>query len=400
MRNFLRAKKYVALALVAVVGAGISSCTIDTSSRSSDAAAATAEAPENTEPAPPAFSVKDGAEDVDPSEPVTVSSNVGLESVEMTNENGKVVESELSDDGKEWTTAEVLGYNRVYTLEATDKDGETETITFSTSTPSATTGVALGPLEGSTVGVGQAVTFRFATAPNDREAVEDAITVETSNDTKGGFYWIDPYELRWRPAEFWEPGTEVTVNADIYGLDMGEGLYGSDDNATSFTVGSDVRGVVDDKTKTMTVYENDEVVREIPVSLGRDGGRWATPNGIYVVGDEHESLVMDSSTFGYSIEEGGYVTPVKYATQMSYSGIYIHGAPWAVGALGSYNQSHGCINMTVDDAAWIQQMFKRGDPITVKNTTADTLPGWDGLGYWNIDWDTWKEGNADTGSAS
>ncbi|SER85318.1 L,D-transpeptidase [Corynebacterium cystitidis] len=387
--------------LVFFVVVSTTACTTDPQSSPADATAAAADGAQETAvpPEPPTFSVKDGAEDVDPSAPVTVVSDVGLESVEMTNENGKVVEDKLSADGKKWSTAEVLGYNRTYTIEATDTEGQTETITFSTPTPSYTTGVALGPLEGSTVGVGQAITFRFPSAPKDREAVEEAIEVKTSNDTEGGFYWIDPHELRWRPAEFWEPGTKVTVNADIYGLNMGEGLYGAEDNATSFTIGKDVRGVVDDATKTMTVYENGAVVREIPISLGRDGTRWATPNGIYVVGDEHESLVMDSSTFGYAVEDGGYVTPVSHATQMSYSGIYIHGAPWAVGALGSYNQSHGCINMTIDDAAWIQQMLKRGDPITVQNTTAGTLPGTDGLGYWNIDWETWKKGNTDTGSA-
>lgn len=348
---------------------------------------------------PPQVSVEDGAEGVDPSEPVTVTSGSELESVEMTNESGKVVESELSDDKKQWSTAEVLGYNREYTIVASDVNGNTTTTTFSTPAPANTTGVALGPLEESTVGIGQAVTFSFTTAPSDRKAVEEAIEVTTSNDTEGGFYWIDPYELRWRPAEFWEPGTTVNVEANLYGLDMGDGLYGSDDNSTNFTIGNRVRGVVDDQTKTMKVYRNGELLREIPVSLGRDGTRWSTPNGIYVIGDTHESLVMDSSTFGYSPEEGGYVTPVNYATQMSYSGIYVHGAPWAVGALGNYNQSHGCINMTEADAQWFQENVKRGDPITVKNTTADTLAGTDGLGYWNIDWETWKEGNAETGSA-
>ncbi|MHA2789670.1 Ig-like domain-containing protein [Corynebacterium sp. S7] len=347
----------------------------------------------------PVVSVQDGATKVDPSVPVTVSSASELQSVEMTNQDGKVVEAEFNADKTQWTTTEVLGYNREYSVEATDVNGNTTTTTFATPTPSTTTGVALGPLAESTVGVGQAITFRFTTAPNDREAVEKAITVETSNNTEGGFYWIDPYELRWRPAEFWEPGTSVSVQANLYGLDMGNGLYGSDDNATNFTIGDKVEGIVDDATKTMQVYRNGELLRTIPVSLGTDGGRWSTPNGIYVIGDSHESLVMDSNTFGYSPSEGGYVTPVKYATQMSYSGIYVHGAPWAEGALGKYNQSHGCINMTVADAQWFQENVKRGDPITVKNTTGDTLSGSDGLGYWNIDWETWKKGNAETGSA-
>ena len=37
---------------------------------------------------------------------------------------------------------------------------------------------------------------------------------------------------------------------------------------------------------------------------------------------------------------------------------------------------------------------KRGDIVEVLNTTGPTLSGTDGLGDWNIPWDTWKAGNA------
>ena len=125
--------------------------------------------------------------------------------------------------------------------------------------------------------------------------------------------------------------------------------------------------------------------------------KWATPNGVYQIGDQYEALTMDSNTFGYSEAEGGYVTDVSYATQMSYSGIYIHAAPWSVWAQGSQNTSHGCINLSMENANWVYQNFKRGDIVTVKNSTGPTLPGYDGLGDWNIDWKTWKAGNAGDG---
>jgi lipoprotein-anchoring transpeptidase ErfK/SrfK len=39
-------------------------------------------------------------------------------------------------------------------------------------------------------------------------------------------------------------------------------------------------------------------------------------------------MVMDSSTYGVpSNAPNGYRTEVDWATQMSYSGIYVHGAP-------------------------------------------------------------------------
>ncbi|MGP6174451.1 L,D-transpeptidase [Corynebacterium sp. A21] len=350
--------------------------------------------------APPKISVKDKATDISPGVPVTVSSeDKGLEKVTMTNEDGKQIKSKLSDDGMTWTTAEQLGFNRTYTVKATDKNGVSQSVTFQTSTPAATSGVALSPLPDSTVGVGQTIGFRFANSVDDRQAAQDAIEVKTEPAVEGEFYWLNNSEVRWRPAEYWEPGTTVSVTADIYGVDLGNGYYGGDDNATNFTIGDRVITEIDDATKTMTVYRNGEALRTIPVSLGRDNETWATPNGTYIIGDEHSELLMDSTTFGLGYEQGGYSTMVDYATQMSYSGIYVHAAPWSVGQQGHSNTSHGCINVTTEAAAWFQDVVKRGDIVTVKNTVGETLSGYDGLGDWNIPWSVWGEGNVDETSA-
>ncbi|TNL94881.1 transpeptidase [Corynebacterium tapiri] len=342
---------------------------------------------------PPVLNVEDGDTEVDPIEPITVKGTPEqLKGLTMVNESGNEVESKLSADGTQWSSAEDLGYGRTYTI--TMPGYKDTTTTFTTVSPTATTTVSLGPLEDSTVGVGQAVIVIFSSAPSDRKAVEESIQVNTSNGTEGAFYWIGPRELRWRPKDFWKPGTQVEVVADLYGKDLGDGLYASADNSTRFTIGDDVRAIVDDSTKTMEVYKNGELLRSIPVSLGRDTSRWATPNGTYVVGDEHAQLMMDSETFGLPHENGGYQTKVDYATQLSYSGIYVHAAPWSNWAQGNTNQSHGCINVTTEAAGWFQGVVKRGDPVIIKNTIGGTLPGWDGLGYWNIDWETWKAGNA------
>lgn len=385
-----------AVVVAAALAAGtLVGCTIDRASVSETRA----QAVEDTGPAPLEFSVAQDAEGINPAEPVTVTSAEGLEQVTMTNEEGKVVESELSADGTQWSTTEVLGYSRTYTVQAEDRAGQAKTLSFSTANPASTTGVALSPLDGSTVGVAQTIAFRFGTAVEDRQAAQDAITITTSPEVEGGFFWLNNSELRWRPAEYWTPGTEVSVQVDLYGVDLGGGVYGSKDNAASFTIGEDVRTVVDDATKTMTVYRNGEVLRSIPVSLGRDTAQWATPNGTYIIGDEHASLVMDSTTFGLGYDQGGYRTEVDYATQMSYSGIYVHAAPWSVGDQGYRNVSHGCINVTTEAAQWFQNTVKRGDPVVVQNTVGTTLSGYDGLGDWNIPWETWSKGNVNETSA-
>lgn len=396
MRKTAVMRRIASALTVGALAAGLASCTIgDTDGGEAlESAAHTEEQETEKLPEPPEFSFTDGDEDVAPGDPVTVSSEAGLKSVVMTNEEGKTIKAAMNDEKTEWHTTEPLGYGRIYTVVATDTAGQEKTKTFTTVVPAAQTNVYMGPLDGATVGVGQAITFQFDVPIQDTKAVEELIDVETSNDTEGGFFWLDATELRWRPKEMWEPGTEVTVSANVYGKDMGGGIYGVEDVQHSFTVGDKVEAVVDNNDKMLRFYRNDALEKEFPISLGTDGS-FDTPNGTYVVGDMHESLVMDSRTFGLGLGQGGYVTPVSYATQLSYSGIYLHGAPWAVWALGNTNQSHGCINATIADAQWFQQNVKRGDVVTVTNAGGGTLNGADGLGYWNMDWETRSGGSAD-----
>ncbi|MDY5786275.1 L,D-transpeptidase [Corynebacterium sp.] len=338
------------------------------------------------------MSVRDEAIGVAPADPVTVTAEAGLRALVMTNEAGKRVEGTFNNDMTEWETSEDLGFGRAYTIEGHDRAGNEISTTFSTVIPNVRAEAYLGPVEGSMVGVGQAVTVRFSAAPQDRDAVEDAIAVNTSNDTVGDFYWLDPYELRWRPKDYWEPGTEVSVEIDLYGKNLGGGVWGASDAETHFTIGDEVITRVDNATKTLTVLRNGEAIKSFPVSLGTDG-QWDTPNGVYVVGDQHNALQMDSRSYGLALDAGGYVTDVASATQLSYSGIYVHAAPWAMWALGNTNQSHGCINASPEDAAWYLKTVKRGDPVEVVNTRGGTLRGTDGLGYWNIPWEQWEKGN-------
>src|SRR5262245_19587582 len=64
-------------------------------------------------------SVKDGAVGVSVESPVTVTAEDGvLGPVTMVNEDGEPIAGKLSPDGLTWTTAEPLGYNKRYTLNA------------------------------------------------------------------------------------------------------------------------------------------------------------------------------------------------------------------------------------------------------------------------------------------
>lgn len=342
-------------------------------------------------------SVKDGAVDVSVDQPVTVTAQGGvLGAVTMVNQAGTQVMGKLSADRVTWTTNEPLGYNKRYTLTAQSMGLNgviTEKLSFKTQSPANLTMPYVLPNEGEVVGVGQPIAVRFDENISDRVAAERAIKVTTSPPVEGAFYWLNNREVRWRPQNFWASGTKVDVAVNTYGVDLGDGLFGQENSTTHFTIGDAVIATVDDNTKMIVVKRNGEVIKSIPTSMGKNST--PTNTGTYIVGDRYARLIMDSSTYGVpSNSPNGYRTEVDWATQMSYSGIYVHSAPWSVGAQGSSNTSHGCLNVSPTNAKWFYNNTKRGDIVEVLNTVGSPLPGTDGLGDWNIPWEQWKAGNA------
>jgi lipoprotein-anchoring transpeptidase ErfK/SrfK len=343
-------------------------------------------------------SVKDGAVGVTVDSPVTVSAEDGvLGPVTMVNDDeGTPVAGELTPDGLTWRTTEPLDYNQRYTLNAQSLGlggAASQQMTFQTHSPENLTMPYLLPNDGEVVGIGQPVAVRFDENIPNRLAAQRAITVTTNPPVEGAFYWLSNREVRWRPAQYWKPGTTVDVAVNTYGVDLGDGLFGQENVTTHFTIGDEVITTVDDNTKTLTVRRNGEVVKTMPISMGKNST--PTNNGTYIVGDRFGHLVMDSSTYGVpSNSPNGYRTEVDYATQISYSGIFVHAAPWSVGSQGYSNVSHGCVNVSTSNAQWFYDNTKRGDIVEVSNTVGSILPGEDGLGDWNIPWDQWRAGNA------
>ncbi|MFB7877083.1 L,D-transpeptidase [Nocardia sp. NPDC056064] len=222
--------------------------------------------------------------------------------------------------------------------------------------------------DGETVGVAQPIIITFQEPVEDRAAAEKAITVTSSTNAPGGFYWTSSKQVRWKPAEFWPANTDVNVVAG--------------GTTSSFHIGDAVVSYVDDNTKMITVTVNGEVVKEMPTSLGKTGHE--TPNGTYIVGERLEKMTMDSSTYGVPVTDPeGYKLEVEYATRLSNSGIFVHAAPWSVGQQGYSNASHGCLNVSTENAKWFLENSHRGDAVIVSNTQGGTLSAGDGLGDWN-----------------
>ena len=171
------------------------------------------------------------------------------------------------------------------------------------------------PNDGEVVGVGQPVAVRFDENIPNRLAAQKAITVTTNPPVEGAFYWLNNREVRWRPAQYWKPGTTVDVAVNTYGVDLGDGLFGQENVTTHFTIGDEVIATADDNTKTLTVRRNGEVVKTMPISMGKNST--PTNNGVYIVGDRFSHMVMDSSTYGVPVNSpNGYRTEVDWATQI------------------------------------------------------------------------------------
>lgn len=226
----------------------------------------------------------------------------------------------------------------------------------------------LNPAPGEIVGVAQPIIISFNEPNPDRAVAERAIRVTTDPPVEGHFYWINDKQVRWKPNQFWPANIEVTVQAG--------------DAQSTFSIGDALVTVADDNTKQITVTRNGEIVKTMPTSFGKPG--YETPNGTYIVGERRRDMYMDSSTYGVPIDSPeGYRTYVEYATRMSYSGIFLHSAPWSLDAQGHRNVSHGCLNVSTADGRWFYENAKKGDPVIVQNTAGGILSGADGLGDWN-----------------
>jgi lipoprotein-anchoring transpeptidase ErfK/SrfK len=337
-----------------------------------------------------------GAANVAPGEPVTVAVAEGkVGEVKLTGADGKVVAGKANVDGSGWASSEPLGYGKSYTLTAaaTGADGKpvTSTSTFTTAKPARQIGVSINLVEGETVGVGLPLIFTFTGKVPDKAAAEKALKVVTEPQTEGAFHWFGDRSVTWRPREYWKPGTKISVNAAIYGKNLGNDTYGREDKPANAVVGDKLVATADGESHQMKVVVNDHEVKSIPISMGKPSS--STPAGTYTVMSEHVGYTMDSSTYGVPADSSdGYRTFVKYAVRMSNSGIFYHSAPWSVGSQGRRNVSHGCINLSTENAKWLMDTSKKGDIINVANSGPQTLEPTDGWSVWQMSWDDWKSG--------
>jgi lipoprotein-anchoring transpeptidase ErfK/SrfK len=354
-----------------------------------------------------------GSHDVDPLAHVVVKADAGtLTDVRMVNESGKSVQGVMTPDNSAWKPTVPLGYGRTYTLTVNSRgaggDGATLVSSFSTLRPSNQTKVTFTATseatlrDGGTYGVGTVVVAHFDEQIADRAAAERQLSVTTNPQVQGSWFWADGHNAHWRPEHYYAPGTTVTAEAKIYGIAMGDGLFGQDDNKVSFRIGDAHISIADDATKQVSVFDNGALVRTMPTSMGMGGTENAaghtislwTPPGVYTVLDKANPVIMDSSTFGLPKNSRlGYRETIKYATKISTDGIYLHELDATVWAQGHRDTSHGCLNLNADNAKWFYDFSVPGDVVEVRNSGGPPLQLAQN-GDWTLSRDQWRQGSA------
>jgi len=372
------------------------------SSGSADGTSAAAES--SAPPAKVAVSPADGATDVSPVEPLEITikdgeiGDVTVVDGAGTAVSGKVADSPDDPSTEVWQPDDQLAYGTSYTLTAAatnaDDQEATAKTTFTTVSPGTLSTPSIGPLDGMTVGVGLPIRVYFDQPVTDKAAVESHLKVTTSNPTDGVWSWLNDSEVHFRPSKYWPAHTDVRLDAELYGVDFGDGVWGEKNRTVSFTVGEKHVSIADAPTHQMKVLDSDQVVQNWPMSAGSE--LFPSHNGVHVVTELNRERIMDSSTFGVPVDSPhGYRTRVEYAVRISNNGEFVHAAPWSVAQQGRSNVSHGCINVSTDRAIWFFNFSQPGDVVEIKNSIGPDLGPQDGDIYdWTIPWDQWQAGSA------
>lgn len=366
-------------------------------------------------PRPPVVGVApfDDAEGISPLAPVTADVIDGkITGVSLVDDWGNEVPGAVTADGKSWHPTDRLNFARNYSMTVNSKSDSglplVRTSSFSTLVPNQYVRPYIevqggfAPHEDARYGVGTIVIAHFDEAVPDKATAEQHMIVKTEPPVAGHWNWISDSVAHWRPEHYYAPGTRIDVGINMFGLKLGEGLYGQADAKATINVGDAHVAVANDITKQVSVFNNGKLVRTMPTSMGRGGtsviaGKtfsWWTPPGVYSVLDKGEVVTMNSATYGLPNDSAlGYNRKIGYATRISTDGIYLHQLDETVWAQGNTNLSHGCLNLSGENAKWYYEFTQPGDVVEVRFTGGPPLNVVQG-GDWGIPWSEWVKGSA------
>ncbi|WP_439662078.1 L,D-transpeptidase [Lentzea sp. HUAS TT2] len=337
----------------------------------------------------------ESGEGISPAGPFQVGMTGGaLTAVALTGADGRVVKGELT--AGRWVATEDLGYDKAYTWSGSGKgeDGAEVPVSgsFRTVKPQRLTSASLNVGDHQTYGIAMPVKVTFSAPVQDKAAAQKAMTVTTSTPTEGAWAWLSDKEAHWRPREYWKPNTEVSVDVNVYGVPFGGGAYGASDLHAQFKIAD--RALVakaNTQTHRFEIYRDGVLLHDFPASYGMENDKRAeTRGGIHVVQMKEASRTMTNAVFGYKD------IPVTWAVLISQNGEFVHENNGTIPSQGKKNVSHGCANLSGQNAKIFYDLTMLGDPVEVVGSS-QPLQASDGDYYdWAFDWATWTSKSAAT----
>ncbi|MER7367887.1 L,D-transpeptidase [Nonomuraea wenchangensis] len=344
-----------------------------------------------------AFSPRDKSANVPTDQTVVVSATGGkLTGVRVDGGKAGKLPGVLSADGTRWRSTATARPGTAYTVTAVSVDPSGKrseaTSTFTTVKGKGTFDIAtITPNKddtGLTVGVGMPIMITFDKPVTDRVAIERNLVVRSSKPVEGAWHWFDSSHVDFRPQEYWPAHTKVRLEAKLAGVQGAPGLYGKRDVKLDFKIGRSqiTKGSTDEHV--LYVRRDGKRIRTMPMSAGQ-GGSWKyyTTSGIHLAMSREPVTVMTSPGIGPG-QSGYYQLTVYNTVRISNSGEYVHSAPWSVGSQGNSNVSHGCVNVSPENAAWFIKNTLIGDPIIITGSPRKLEPT-NGWGHWQEKWHEW-----------
>ena len=345
-------------------------------------------------------SIASGAKNVKVNRTVRLDVTDGTFSDVTVSSKDGAIEGAMSSDKVSWQSTSRLQPGATYSVRGVAVDGSGNEQVYTSKFKTQTLGLdkqtypSFFPTAGATVGVGLPVIVRFDIPVTDHAAFQKHIKVTSVPAQPGAFHWISDKELHWRPEEYWKPGTKVTVDADIDSVPAGNGVFGQISRTNSFKIGRSMVSKVNMKTHQMKVYENGKLIKTMPITTGEQP-KFTTRSGTKVIIEKFRHKRMNSETVGIPVDSSdGYdLDDVEYAMRLTYSGEFVHAAPWSVGSQGRANVSHGCTGMSTANAGWLYNKTIVGDVIEYTGSSRKmTLEN--GFGDWNLPFEDYAQGSA------
>jgi lipoprotein-anchoring transpeptidase ErfK/SrfK len=230
------------------------------------------------------------------------------------------------------------------------------------------------PAQGQVVGVAHPVIVTFKESVTDKRAIERLLDIASTPEMTGKFEWLDNETVQWVPDRFWPAHSTIALSVGGMKTNIATGpAVVAVANVAEHTFTVTIDGVEAGPPPILPAPHHRPHFGKpgvFPASMGRP--EYPTPVGTFPVLAKERDVLMDSSSVGIPVgADDGYLLDVEWAVRLTTRGIFVHSAPWAINALGHDNVSHGCINLSPEDAEWYFNTVNVGDPVLVQENSVE-----------------------------